>query len=204
MSRSFKNKKMKKIILVFILSMVYQFLYGQETAEKLNFQQKYYNQISFGYNIGNLSDESETVSGGLGFRYALGYKWKKYANFGGGIGFEFYDFKEKPLVFIPVYADIRGEFTNWKIRPFYNVEFGYGFKVKTENLDWDNKPNGIYFRPNIGWKFKKNENFATTIALGYQLQKAKYIKDYSWEDNKYIQEYNYTYQRYTIQFGFEF
>ena len=164
---------------------------------------RYYNSLAFDFNMGGKGKDNSEFEGGIGFHYSVGYRMNKWLNFGAGTGFEFYNFDRK-TVFVPIYAEVRGEFTNWRVAPFYQVELGMGFKVPVEYDYFDNKPKGVYFRPQIGWKFKRNNNFASTIGFGYQLQTSTEKLDNSWGDDLYIENRKRKYQRYFIQFGFEF
>lgn len=162
---------------------------------------RYYNSLAFDFNMNGKGDRG--FEGGIGFRYAAGYRMNKWLNFGAGVGFEFYDFERK-IVFAPIYAEVRGELTDWDVVPFYQVELGMGFKIPGEYDNFDNKPKGVYFRPQVGWKFKRSNNFSSTIGFGYQLQTSREKLDNSWEDDLYILDRKRKYQRYFIQIGFEF
>ncbi len=192
---------MRRTILMLIFAGLALSLKAQDEKE-IN----YYSHISFGFNLGNLQRSefgSNTKSGGIGFRYSMGYEFNRWLSVGGGIGYEFYNF-DNPDVFIPVYAEIRGDLTEWKVRPIYSMELGWGVKVLSQFENWDNKPNGVYFRPAVGWKFQKRERFASSISFGYELQHAKFRRDDSWDDDLYIVNIKRLYQRYSINFGFEF
>ncbi len=197
---------MKKILIILFTSISF-FVTGQvveeEKKEILNNKTtgKYYNYLSFDFNFG--ASGEFYYQGGVGFRYSLGYKMNPKINIGAGLGFEFYDF-EFPTVFMPLYIEAKGELTNWRITPYYNVALGHAFKAGNRFENWDNIPNGVYFKPSIGWKFKRNEYFASTVSFGYQLQHAFFKRDDSWGEHISITKEKRIYQRYVIQFGFEF
>jgi len=201
--------------LLFTFSLVAQ---NDENITTLELEEKrYYNSLAFDFNMGGSSATS--YKSGLGFRYAAGYKMNRWLNFGGGIGFEFLNFGRNSTIcgivgcdtyygsnnlFIPLYAEVRGELAEWKVKPFYQVELGMGFKVKGENDNLDNRPKGVYFRPQMGWKFKGKNDCASSIGFGYLLQTSRENRDNSWGEDVYLEKKKRTYQRYFIQFGFEF
>ncbi len=195
------------IIFLFILSVLS--LQAQDenalsnSLSKQSETPRFYNSLAFGFNMGRPGTDAVYMQGGLGFRYAAGYKLNKWMNFGAGTGFEFYDF-DAPTVFIPLYAEMRGELTNWRVTPFYIVEVGMGFKLRNGFSNYDNKPKGAYFRPQLGWKFKRKSGFASTVGVGYVLQTSRSKYDNSWGDDIYISDIRRKYQRYFVQFGFEF
>ncbi len=205
---------MKKILIILIINSFYFSLFSQEETTTLEIEKtrKYYTNISLGFNMGSVQEYgSRNLKGGMGFRYAMGYNMNRWLNFGAGTGFEFYDFgiqyswtRIDPIVFIPLFAEVRGDFLDKKITPFYSLQLGYGFKVPTENDDWGNKPGGTYFRPALGCKFKLTEKFSSSVSFGYELQHARYKRDDSWGEDPYINDIRRTYQRYFIQFGFGF
>ncbi len=188
-------------------------VFSQSEEPKKEEKNNYYSLMTLGFNLGRLNQENDdtVMKGAFGFRYGMGYVMNRWINVGAGVGMEFYDigwgnaFGGSPsIAFIPLYAEARGEFTNWRISPMYSLEVGYGFKIPSQYENWDNKPGGAYFRPALGWKFKKNENFASTVSLGYLMQHAVFKRDNSWEDYTDISKTTRIYQRYFIQFGFEF
>ena len=180
-------------------------------------EKRYYNSLAFDFNMGGSS--ATVYKGGIGFRYAAGYKMNRWLNFGAGIGFEFLNFGSgysdcgfwncnsyysNKTLFIPLYAEVRGELTEWKVRPFYQVELGMGFKIKGEFDNLDNRPKGVYFRPQLGWKFKGKNDFSPSVGFGYLLQTSQENRDSGWGDDIYLEKKKRKYQRYFIQFGFEF
>lgn len=164
-------------------------------------KKKYYNSFAFDFNM-NGSNETY-IQGGGGFRVAAGYKMNRWINVGAGSGFEFYNF-ENNTAFIPLFAEVKGELADWKVVPFYSMEMGIGFRMKSKNDSWENKPKGFYFRPQLGWKFKGKNDFATTLGFGYLLQKSSEDYDYSWGEEIYREKIKRTFQRYFFQVGFEF
>lgn len=194
---------MKNLLLIVFLFFSIQVMAQKVENDNIN-TLKYYTHLNIGFNFNQGNEElDESFTGGVGMRYSMGYKFNKRLQVGAGAGFEFYDFYT-PTAFVPVFAEIRGEIMPWKIAPIYSIEVGYGFLMPTRFNRWDNKPSGAYFRPSIGWKFKKGESFATSISVGYLLQHAKYLDDNSWRDYTSINEITRNLQRYSIQFGFEF
>ena len=187
-----------------IIGLLFTFsLMGQddENISTLELKEKrYYNSLAFDFNMGG---SSKTIyKSGVGFRYAAGYKMNRWLNFGAGIGFEFLDFGagnyyyggRNNTLFIPLYAEVRGELAEWKVRPFYQVELGAGFKIKSEFDNFDNRPKGVYFRPQIGWKFKGKNDFSPTVGFGYLLQTSRENRDYSSEEYINIENKKRKYQ----------
>lgn len=209
-----------KYILIILSFLFTSSLIGQNDVKTLELGQKqYYNSLAFDFNVAGSSKTN--YKGGFGFRYAAGYKMNRWLNFGAGIGFEFlnfgnalshcgfwncnsYSYRRNNTLFIPLYAEVRGELTEWKVRPYYQMELGMGFKVKGAYDDIDNRPKGAYFRPQIGWKFKGKGDFAPSVGFGYLLQTSVEKRDRSWGESIYLERKKRKYQRYFIQFGFEF
>ncbi len=186
---------MKHLIIILLL-LPAAFAVGQESVSK-----KWYNAINVGTNIGtDIYDERKI---GVDIRYSAGWDFKPALKIGAGIGFSLYDYQ--PNAFIPLYAEITGDFNQKKIRPFYHTEVGYGWWLKeNEWQQYENKPGGAYFRPSLGLKFTNKSGLATSVNFGYQLQHAVFKRDYTWDDWVWLEDETRIMQRYSIRVGFVF
>lgn len=63
------------------------------------------------------------------------------------------------------FADLRSDFLRTKHSPFANIKIGYSFLGAS----------GIYFNPNIGYRFSLNKSIGANIGLGYNAREVKFI-----------------------------
>ncbi len=162
-------------------------------------ENKILNHLALNINMGGSPEQG--YAGGFGIRYSILKKQNNYYNFGGGLGLEIYNLEE---IFLPIYGEATGNLTKWKNSPFYRLNVGVGFWMPFDWRRYDNKPLGAFVNPMLGWRFQKRPNFATTVALGYQMQHVVYKYDYSWDGYIDINREIMFFQRYNFQLGFEF
>ena len=106
-----------------------------------------------------------------------------------GIGSGENAFTNSGLYSIPLYGDVRVNFLNNSISPFFDVRTGYAIA--------DIK--GFYFSPSLGCRFGSSINTAFTISMGYELQK---VKSATVLTNGYKSAE--TIGGFTVRFGFDF
>lgn len=70
---------------------------------------------------------------------------------------------------IPVFADLRGNFTNGQIVPFIGLRIGYAIDVTS-----DYGGNGFYCNPFVGVKYMLGKQSAVNFSLGYGSQARRY------------------------------
>lgn len=108
-----------------------------------------------------------------------GYRFNPYFYLGGGLGFHYYH--EPDEVLMPLFADIRCNFTKGKIVPFASMRVGYSF-----NLTDGVSRCGAYFAPSAGVKFFADKKTNFFVSAGYTIQwidGRSDIFDYYWLDD---------------------
>ena len=116
---------------------------------------------------------------------------------GAGLGLEYYN--EPEVLTVPVFADVRVNFINGPVTPFFGTKVGY-----TVNGDFA----GFYFNPMVGCRVGLTNKLALHAAIGYALQNTD--DDYNVpNDVYYYGAKNYSkgvssISAIKIQFGFEF
>lgn len=113
-----------------------------------------------------------------------GYRFNEYFFIGAGIGFGYsnalngididkYGFTTEyrtDAYLIPIYANLKANFTKSKIFPFFRVNIGYTFDVNQYIKDAP----GLMVEPAIGVDFKINTENIIYAAFGLNLQHSKY------------------------------
>ncbi len=118
-----------------------------------------------------------------------GYQLNPYFFAGAGTGISYFTNTESLL--IPLFVDLRGNFTNGQIAPFIGLRMGYAIDVTN-----DYGGNGFYCNPFVGVKYMIGERLAVNLSLGYGTQTRKFsIDEYSSSSN--IDGFNF-------KFGVEF
>lgn len=192
------------LIILFIILPVLCFTQVEESESP----KKFYNSITFSANLGGNFDDG--IKSGLGMRTSMGHVFNSFLKVGAGIGVDIYQFKNNEnysantnIIFFPVFAEIRGDIMKNDITPFYAMELGYGFKTKGKWNNYTNQPAGIYFRPQMGWKFMMKNNVGTRVSLGYLLQSSKEKYGWGWGEDVHKEKHKKIYQRYSIEFGID-
>ena len=93
-----------------------------------------------------------------------GYQFNPHLFLGAGIGLDYHAAGGR--LFMPLFADVRANFLNRDITPFWGVKIGYAVGSKASEVV---NP-GIYFNPTFGIRFILKSDFAMNVALGYNLQ----------------------------------
>lgn len=145
-----------------------------------------YNITNVGYillqNFENLKIEDLDITDGFSVQHTIGYKMNQYFGVGLHLGFTYYQTVEGMVEmsdcfpFCPsnVNAEssaissgisIRGDFAQKKIRPYYNVDFGFSRTLRGESLNFQI----AQFERNSGMQFDKT---ASRPKLGYMFHPA--------------------------------
>lgn len=96
------------------------------------------------------------------------YHINKRFSAGIGTGLSFY---EKALV--PLFIDAKFNITKpQKFTPFLECGVGYSFAPDK------NASGGFYFHPSIGMQYSIHNNKSLFVAIGYELQELKRLKEY--------------------------
>ena len=109
-----------------------------------------------------------------------GYQFNPHLFLGAGIGLDYHAAGGR--LFMPLFADVRANFLNRDITPFWGVKIGYAVGSKASEVV---NP-GIYFNPTFGVRFILNRQSAMNIAFGYNLQQQIVKKDIYYNDNFFI------------------
>lgn len=115
-----------------------------------------------GYTIG-IGDYRE---GRVEFSTSHGYQFNSYFFVGGGLGLQY--FSDSDICVIPVFADLRANFTRGPVVPFGGVKIGYSWAAD----DGNSGDLGFYMSPSIGVRFSVARNLAFNISAGYTVQLA--------------------------------
>ena len=109
-----------------------------------------------------------------------GYQFNPHLFLGAGIGLDYH--AAGGSLFMPLFVDVRANFLNRDITPFWGVKIGYAVGSKVSEVV---NP-GIYFNPTFGVRFILNRQSAMNIAFGYNLQQQIVKKDIYYNDNFFI------------------
>ena len=95
---------------------------------------------------------------------------------------------------IPIFADLRANFLDNKITPYFGAKIGYSVFDAT----------GVYFNPTLGVDVALDSRLGINFSLGYNLQSAEIIR-YSYYGYSYGYEYsNRIIGGITFKFGVHF
>ncbi|MDD6209220.1 MAG: hypothetical protein PUB21_01275 [Bacteroidales bacterium] len=119
-----------------------------------------------------------------------GYQFNPYFFIGAGVGISNI-FVEK-ILFVPVFADFRVNFTKKPISPFFDFKVGYSVS----------KEKRIYVSPCLGISFAFNESSALNLGVGYNMLTSN-NKEYYSSYNYYLYESKGTHSVH-FNIGFEF
>lgn len=155
--------------------------------------------LSFGLN-GN------KTGAGADIKYILNYRFNSYLHLGIGTGIDSYltTSSDEPITVTPVFTNIRGTVSSWKVRPYYATEIGLGFPFKNGESAYTQSFPSLYFRPHLGWEFRSKGRFAFNLGMGYLIQRLKIVHNFSSIDYKNERTKTITFQRPFIRLGFDF
>lgn len=110
-----------------------------------------------------------------------GYQFNPHLFLGAGIGLDYHAAGGR--LFMPLFADVRANFLNRDITPFWGIKAGYSIGSKNA---YNKVSTGAYFNPTFGVRFILNRQSAMNIAFGYNLQQQIVKKDIYYNDNFFI------------------
>jgi hypothetical protein len=136
---------------------------------------------------------------GDGFDYfranlILGGRINKYFYLGIGAGLRNYLLPEVSIV--PVFADLRFNFTGRTISPYVAVDLGCSFNPSSEF-----KPLGLFINPQFGLSLQFTDQNAIVIGFGIEFQRIGYPRTVIFLNERYYKE---TWMLRTISFGYCF
>tara|TARA_B110000046_G_scaffold137347_1_gene143627 strand:- start:1837 stop:2760 length:924 start_codon:yes stop_codon:yes gene_type:complete len=122
---------------------------------------------------------------GSRFSIICGYQINPYFSLGVGTGIRQYKASgrngEYRAALIPVFADFRVNFMDYKVSPYLSLGAGYSFDA-TRGFDGV----GFLINPSIGVSVKVSEKSALNVGLGYEIQRIKCYVLYVYNENDYI------------------
>lgn len=159
----------------------------------------FYNATNFylleGFLAGNRSS-------GLGILNTFGYQWKYWLGTGLGVAYDNYDLNNR-LASMPIFVDIRGQFTRDQVAPFYNLQTGYSIGIKDEDENITQSEGGFFIHPALGVIFNsRNAKNAYTLDIGYRFQQYSYRQMSPW--NRDFDDFRITYKRFSFRVGILF
>lgn len=108
----------------------------------------------------------------FGFETTHGYQIKNWLFIGAGAGFYYLYDKYDNYCLIPIYGDIRFDFLNHSISPFFDLKIGYNINTATkENY---NKTCGLLLSPSIGARIATKSRIAFNVSIGYNARQCIY------------------------------
>ena len=150
--------------------------------------------IDAGYSIG----VGDYEFGRFEVNTSHGYQFNPYFFLGAGAGLHFMSSYETKDMDIPVFANIRCNFSKKKVSPFVDVKGG---TYVTNN-------GGLYVNASAGCRFAINEKQAVSLAVGYASEKLEFESFDRFTSNTSM---NYTRsprkldtEAITLKLGFEF
>ena len=111
-------------------------------------------EVGGGFGVGYAGD------GVFSFQTSHGYQCTPYFYLGAGVGLDVHFGYE--AIFMPIFANIRTNFLNRPITPFFDAKIGYSV---VDGM-------GLYFNPNFGVSFGLNKKAALNLGIGYNMQMA--------------------------------
>ncbi len=129
---------------------------------------------------------------------------------GAGTGLDFYNERTVPLFF-----DIRRDFTNRKNTPFAYADAGLNFLwlnyIEREQKQFPKSSPGMYYDLGIGWKLSGKNSRGFLLSAGYSFKQVKEKIKYSWWnpaptptlESENFERYNYLYRRVVVKMGFQ-
>ncbi len=138
---------------------------------------------------------------GWGATVSAGYQWNQYLMTGIGTGYrEFvWDTSEE---MVPVFAEFGGFFANTNVRPFYNLQLGYSFALKNEEVGLTRAKGGLLIYPSLGISMGR-KRLKTTVDIGYNFQKAEFTYGNNFDD-RIRSEQRITFRRLSLRVGVSF
>lgn len=137
----------------------------------------------------------------LGAQTVNGYQFSPFFSMGAGIGIHVHS----GLVLVPLFLDLRANFSRNRLTPFASVNIGYSYSRKEVTggvLATDDK-GGILFSPAAGMKFFVLPKMALNLSLGFRYQEIEVpAESYQAYANEYYE--NKILRHFILRFGFTF
>lgn len=119
--------------------------------------------------LGGLGDWGEPTPG-ISLKGVAGWYFHRLLGVGGGVGM----MNLGGPTFVPVFANIRGNFMKSTASLFYDINIGYGIGVVNPISSgfWrmESATGGLYLRPSIGVRFPSTKQTHVFLDFGYVIQ----------------------------------
>lgn len=108
---------------------------------------------------------------GISLKGVAGWYFHRLIGLGGGIGM----MNLGGQTFVPIFANIRGNFMKSSASLFYDINVGYGIGVVNNLLftqfgQMESAQGGLYLRPSIGVRLPSTRQTHITLDFGYVIQ----------------------------------
>ncbi|BDS11652.1 hypothetical protein [Aureispira anguillae] len=140
---------------------------------------------------------------GISLNTTTGWHFHRLIGLGGGVGV----MRLGGYSFVPVYANIRGNFMKSSASLFYQIDVGYGIAVKDQMFGFGGIGNlqtakgGLYLRPSIGVRFPSYKRTHVFLNFGYVIQFGEY-EYIDWNNNPIFEKR--TFYRPSLRVGITF
>jgi sRNA-binding regulator protein Hfq len=143
-----------------------------------------YGTIAVG-TLGGMSDWGDPTPG-ISLKGVAGWYFHRLLGVGGGVGM----MNLGGPTFIPIFANIRGNFMKSTASLFYDINIGYGIGVVNPiGGAWrmESTTGGLYLRPSIGVRFPSTKQTHVFLDFGYVIQFSS-TKYQDWNNNPVLEK----------------
>ena len=149
------------------------------------------------FSLGVLPESNGLVRDvGTSLHTSVGYQMNRWFGLGVGFGVDNYSPGGWERIY-PVYLESRGYFAKKNTSMYYNINAGYGFTFRNEELNVTEGLGGFYFSPNIGTRFGARDNANLFVEVGLKFQRSRFRLE-RWGE---IINQKVLYQRFSIKMG---
>ncbi len=149
----------------------------------------------------SLGASTDGASPALDFH--LSYRWHSWLQGGMGVGLHSY----AGGLIVPVFGQLSGSLTRWRVAPFYQLQAGYGLPTSFSSWRVLEFRGGLMVHPALGIRWKTTRGRHLVLSLGYRGQDSfERYQEFFRDDrgNQRIIEVsgNRFYQRWVLQLAF--
>ncbi|WNJ16960.1 hypothetical protein [Pontibacter sp. G13] len=163
----------------------------------------YYSATNIGVLIGN---EWGYTSGTFLFQQSHGYRFNDYLSTGLGAGISTFS----SGVYIPLFAEIRGDLAKTQVRPFYHAQAGYAFATRPNDewTDWNGgsvtttNPGGYMWALSTGIRIGTRSRVSWVFETGYYVSRSETTT--VWETSRSTNTQRITARRVFVSTGIMF
>lgn len=152
---------MRKLFMFLVLALA-----GLSVNAQVLYGNRYRGFVDFNVSPGNDGVYYEMNTLGFGITTSQGYQINPYVYVGAGLGVQYCNFDNfESSVSVPIFANLRANFTRGMISPFFDAKIGYS----TVDLE------GLFLSPSFGVRFGLRNNMGINLQVGYTLQGYDYV-----------------------------